>query len=457
MESRSRMSTSNPQALLKGSIVRAIMLLAGPMFISAFLQNAQSLIDLFWVGRLGSESVAALALSGAALMVLFPIQMGLATGTVALVSRAYGAGDARRASFLSAQSLTFAIGVGLLLGLLFLPFVDPACRLLGAEPAVAVLAGSYLRVSLYGLFAGLVLFIVNSALQGAGNTVVPMGAMLLANILNLILDPLLIYGIGWFPRLGVAGAAWATVLSHVLAAAALLTIMASGRTHLRPRWADYRPVWMDGYRLLRIGLPSMGQMASRSLMGMVFFRIIARYGTAVVAGYGIGMRWHMVLLMPCFVLANAAATLVGQNLGAGQPERAQRAAWACAGLVGVIMVTLIAVIFGFAEVSIRLFDASPAVVDIGSGFLRTVSPFYLLAGISIVLDRALNGAGCTLSTMIFTVVTLWGLQVPLALLFANWFDPPVQGVWWAMNTATTLHVILSVCWFLTGRWKRQTV
>ena len=458
---------------MSGNIPRAVLLLAGPMFISALLQNAQSLIDLYWVGRLGPVSVAALALSGAVLMALFPIQMGLATGTVALVSRAYGAGDTRRASAVAAQSLTLGAGVGLLLGIACLPWLAPICRLLGAEPDVVSEAVRYLRPCMLGMLVGLLLFLANSALQASGNTVVPMAAMLAANVFNLALDPLFIFGWGPVPALGVAGAAWATVLAQGLAAVGLFLLMASGRTHLHPARADFRPVRGDARRLLRIGLPSMAQMSSRSLMGLVFFRVITRFGTYVVAGYGIGMRWHMVLLMPCFVLANAAATLVGQNLGAGQPHRARRAAWCSTGIVLAVVAVSVGLLFAFTGPAVAVFDATPAVVAAGSDFLRVVSPFYLLAGVSIVLDRALNGAGCTVSTMLFTVVTLWGLQVPLALLFsgsvapeafgplarlfARWFDPPVNGVWWAMNTATALHAVLSVAWFATGRWMRQRV
>lgn len=461
------------ERLLSGSIPRAIVHLAGPMFISAVLQNAQSLIDLFWVGRLGPVSVAALALSGVVLMALFPIQIGLATGTVALVSRAYGAKDIRRASALAAQSITLGVAIGVILGLAVLPLLGPICTLLGAEPAVVAAAVRYLQISLYGLAASLVLFLASSGLQASGNTVVPMLAMLSANLLNLILDPLFIFGWGILPGFGVAGAAWATVLSQCVAAAVLLVVMAGKRTHLHITLPDFRPVWADSLRVLRIGLPSMAQMSSRSLMGIVFFRVIARFGTAVIAGYGIGMRWHMVLLMPCFVLANAAATLVGQNLGAEQPLRARRSGWISAAMVVAVVGVSALLTYCFANQAVAFFDATPEVVQVGRDFLRIVTPFYVLAGLSIVLDRALNGAGCTVSTMIFTVSTLWGLQVPLALLFSGsvtWsalapltrffvycFDPPVHGVWWAMNAATVLHAIMSVTWFSTGRWMRKKV
>lgn len=427
------------------------------MLVSALLQNAQSLIDLFWVGRLGSNAVAALALSGTVLMLLFPVLMGIATGTVALVARAVGAGDTRAASLLAAQSLGIAMLTGLLLGGLCLPLLAPLCRLLHAAPVVTELALPYLRISLYGLFSMCLLFIGNSALQGAGNTVAPMIAMLLANLLNLGLDPLLIFGLGPIPAMGIPGAAIATVLSQIVAAAVVIGLLASGRTRLRLHRGDLAPRGSTVWRLLRIGLPSAGQMLSRSLMGLTLFYIIARYGTETVAGYGIGMRFHMVLLMPCFVLANAAATLVGQNLGAGQPRRARRAAWAAAGLDVAIMAISGLLVFWQADRVVSLFDPNPAVVAIGAGYLRTVTPFYIFAGLAIVLDRALNGAGCTVPTLVFTIIALWGLQVPLAFILSRCAHPPVQGVWWAIAISTVVHAVLSVSWFETGRWQRARV
>ncbi|MDD5704903.1 MAG: MATE family efflux transporter [Kiritimatiellae bacterium] len=444
-------------ALLQGRLDTAVLSLAGPMFASALLQNAQSLIDLFWVGRLGSSAVAALALAGTVLMALFPLTMGLATGTVALVSRAFGSGDMRQASRWAGQSLAVALVAGLLLGFGCLPFIRPACELLSGDQTVVRLAGDYLRVMMYGMFSGMLLFLASSSLQGAGNTVGPMCGMLLANLLNLALDPLFIFGWGCVPAGGVAGAAWATVLSQVITGAAMIGLLAGGRTRLRLMPADLWPRLDAACRLLRIGVPSMAQMLSRSLMSLVFFKIVARYGTAVVAGYGIGMRFHMVLLMPCFVFGNAAATLVGQNLGAGQPARARRAAWVSVALVTILMAVSALLMWWLASGAVSLFDRNPEVVAIGSGYLRTVTPFYIFAGFSIVLDRALNGAGCTLATMIFTMLTLWVLQVPLALWLASHASPPVQGIWWAICIATTAHAAMSVSWFETGRWQRARV
>jgi putative MATE family efflux protein len=449
--------TTPPPTLLDGRLDVVLLRLAGPMLLSAILQNAQSLIDLFWVGRLGQDAVAALALAGTALMLLFPLLMGLATGTVALVSRAYGAGRHKEAAYLAAQSLTVAVATGLLLGFACLPLVPRACAWLGAAPSVAPLAITYLRVSLMGLFSGCLLFVAGSALQGAGNTVMPMVSMLTANILNLALDPLFIFGWGPVPAGGVAGAAWATVLSQVLAGILVVGVLASGRVRLHLHAADLWPRLSPTVRLLRVGIPSSLQMLARSLMGAVVFKIVAACGTAAMAGFGIGMRIHMVLLMPCFVLGNAAATLVGQNLGAGQAARARRAAWVAGGMTSLLMLVSAGGMAVLAGPAVRAFNTAPDVVAVGASYLRWVTPFYVFAGLAIVMGRALNGAGCTIATMIFTLAALWGLQVPLAALLTRYTQPPTLGIWWAIAIATVVHAVLTVGWFETGRWQRQKV
>lgn len=448
---------ANGNRLLTGNLFRVTLALATPMFISAVLQNAQNLIDLFWVGRLGPESVAALTLSGTIMMAAFPITVGLATGTIALVSRAFGAGDARGASHIAAQSLSVALLVGLAIGLGMLPWLDPGARLLGADEKVAALAVEYLRISMLGFFTINLLFVGNSALHGAGNTIGPMVAMLSANLINLALDPLMIFGWGPIPGYGVSGAAAATFCSNLIACGIVLVQLSGGitRLHLLPR--DFKPSMRTGVRLLRIGLPSIGQMASRSLTNLVFFGIVAHYGTAVVAGYGIGLRFHMVLLMPCFVLGNAAATLVGQNLGAGQPDRSRRAAWTSVGMVISAVVVSAAMIQLWATPIVGLFTGDPEVLSVGVGYLKTVTPFYLFAGLSIVLNRSLAGAGDTVPPFFINLVSLWGMQVPVAYLLADVLDYPVQTVWWSICLAMLVNALLSTIWFERGGWRNKRV
>lgn len=444
-------------AVTEGALPRVVAGLALPMLLSSALSNVQSLIDLFWVGRLGKEAVAAVAMGGTVVWVLFPMLMGLATGTVALVARAVGAGDRAQASAAAGQSLllaaVFGAGSAALGGL----FAQRLLALMGAEPAVMAGGTAYLRVMLWGSFAVFFLFIGNSGLQGAGDTLTPMRMMLLANTLNIVFDPLLIFGPGPFPRLGVAGAAWATFLADSIAAALVLRRLGDGRGALHVRAVHFRFDAGLARRLLRIGLPGSGQMLSRSLMTLVLMRIVAQFGTAAVAAYGAGLRFHMIVLMPAFALGGAAATVVGQNLGAGRPDRARRGAWTAAGLGAALMGTSGLLLVLFAPALIRGFNADAEVVRIGAIYLRTVSPFYVFAALAIVLGRALNGAGDSFWPMVMTIVSLWGVQVPTALWLSGRPEVGLDGVWMAIAAATALHGLLVAGWFRRGRWKSLRV
>lgn len=443
--------------IVEGPAASAIARLAAPMLVGAVLQNIQSLIDLFWVGRLGPSAVAAVAMSGTILMVLFPMLMGLSTGTVALVARAIGARKPDEASEAAGQSIMLAFVLGGLSGVFGWYYADKLFLLLGAGPEVLADGRGYLQISLLGSFTVFVLFIGNAALQGAGDTVSPMVVMAISNVLNIVLDPLFIFGLGPFPAMGVHGAAIATVLAQAAAALVSVFILFTGRSRLHVRLRHGIPQFGLSWRILRIGLPGSGQMVSRSLMSAVMMRIVAASGTAAVAAYGIGMRFHMILLMPAFALGGAAATMVGQNLGAGKPARARHAAWVATALDTAVMIVAAAIIIPLAPALIGVFNNHADVVEIGVRYLRVVSPFYLFAALGIVLGRGLNGAGDSVGPMVITVVTLWGLQVPLAVYFSRLWQPATEGIWWAMVVAFVVQGLLTALWFETGRWMKKKI
>jgi putative MATE family efflux protein len=336
-------------------------------------------------------------------------------------------------------------------------FSDPLFRLLRAEPEVVLGGGIFLRISLVGSFTMFVLFIGNAALQGAGDSVTPMLIMAISNVLNIILEPIFIFGWGPLPGLGIRGAALATVLAQAAAAGVAVYVLFSGRLRLHIRRPHWKPDLPLAWRILRIGLPGSGQMLSRSLMGAVLMGIVAGCGTTAVAAYGIGLRIHMTILMPVFALSGAAATMVGQNLGANQPERARHAAWLATWLGMGFMAAAALVLVATAPGLVRIFNAEPEVVRIGARYLWIVSPFYVFAALAIILGRALNGAGDSLAPMLGTVLALWGLQVPLAVLLARIWTPPTHGIWWAIVIAMVVHGLLIAAWFETGRWRRQRV
>ncbi len=443
--------------ITEGPLLKAIGWLTAPMLVGAVLQNMQSLIDLFWVGGLGSKAVAAVAMSATIIMVLFPMLMGLSTGTIALVARAVGAGNEEEASTAASQSLILAFVLGIFFGVIGWLFSDDFFHMLGAAPEIIPDGSAYLKISLLGGFTVFILFIANAALQGAGDTMTPMWVMAVSNVLNIILAPLFIFGIGPLPRMNVEGAAVATVLSQAVAAGLAVHIMLSGKARLHIRPHHWKPDPQLLWRILRIGLPGSGQMFSRSLMSAVMMWIVAGCGTAAVAAYGVGLRFHMIILMPAFALGGAAATMVGQNLGAGKPERARHAAWVSTWIGMGFMVITGAIMVLFAPGLIRVFNREPDVVRIGAQYLQVVSPFYIFAALGIVLGRALNGAGDSMSPMIITILSLWGLQVPLAVFLSRIWQPPTHGIWWAIATAFVVQGLLVAGWFETGRWKHRKV
>jgi Na+-driven multidrug efflux pump len=213
------------------------------------------------------------------------------------------------------------------------------------------------------------------------------------------------------------------------------------------------PIW----RIMKVGIPSSGQMLSRSLMSVALMWIVAKYGTNAVAAYGIGVRFHMMALMPAFVLGNAAGAIVGQNLGAGRPDRAQRVAWLATGLDAIIMFVLAIGLTVFAAPLVRLFDPAPEVVLAGASYLRITSFFHVLAALSIVLGRALQGAGDTVAPMVATIVGLWGVQIPLAIFLARHMTPATDGIWWSVGIAILVNGLMVTFWFMTGRWKTRKV
>ena len=443
--------------LTEGHVLHGLWRLAMPMLVSGVLQNLQSLIDLFWVGSLGACAIAAVAMSGTVLMVLFPVLIGISIGTIALVARMAGAKRWQEANEAVGQSLMLAFVLGSICGLAGWYFSGRLFSLLGADPDVTVLGYSYIRILLLWSFAVFVLFTGNSALQGAGDTLTPMIIMGSANVLNIVLDPVFIFGFGPFSGMGVRGAAVATVIAQAIAVSALLFILFKGKSRIHVRLAGWKLDLNLCWRVLRIGIPGSAQMLSRSLIGALMMRIVAGSGIAAVAAYGTCLRFHFIMLMPIFALGGAAATMVGQNLGAGKPERARNVAWLAAGITMVFMALAAAVIVTFSQVLIRLFNSDPDVVQIGSCYLRVVLPFFVFAALGIVMCRALNGAGETLAPMILTVITLWGLQVPLAILFSRLWQPATLGIWWAIAIAMAVNGLLMAAWFEKGKWKTQLV
>ena len=441
------------QELTKGPILPKVISLSGPLMMIAILNSTLNLTDMFWVGKLGSNSIAAVAISGTIMMVLFAMLIGITRGTVALVARYVGAKDAKNADAVASQSITLGVIIALVAILIGLLFTDKLFLILGASPEVLKIGSSYLKILLIGGITMVLLSFGNSILQAEGDMVTPMKFMFLSNFINIILDPVFIFGLG----MNTSGAAVATVSSQAIPAFLVLRLLYTRQSKVHIHISQLKIKLAFLKEILKIGLPASLQMFFRSIMGVVLIGIVATFGTAAIAAYGIGMRLQMVVLMPAFAFGGSAATFVGQNLGAKQPQRAQRSAWTATVLDMIIMVFVAILFFVFAPHIIGIFDKNEQVISFGTQFLRITAPFYVFIPLGIVLGQALSGAGDTFVPMFITLLTLWGFQIPMALYLSQATLLGVNGIWWTNAFASVLHGILILGWFQTGRWKKKII
>jgi putative MATE family efflux protein len=449
------MSVKNTK-ITDGSLLTGLFSLATPMLVQALLQNLQSMIDLYFVGNLGSSAVAAVSGSGTILFVLTPFMMGASVGIIAMVSRFTGQGRHDMAAKTAGQVLIISLFFGLLVALAGFFFKRQIFEWMNTPEDVIQAGLSYLNISLTCSFTIFILFLGNAAMQGVGDAWTPMKVMALSNIINIVLDPLMIYGIGPFPRMGVAGAAWATVIAQASAAAMSLWLLSNGKVHLKLRLTDWKPNLNLCWRITKIGLPGAGQMLLRSLMNAVMFRIVAPFGTPPLAGYSIATRLNMMILMPAFSFGNASATMVGQNLGAGRPERAEQAAWLAVRIEAIVMVLASILMLTQAPFFLKIFLTSdPEAVQVGSEYFRVEGLVYIFSAFSIILSRALGGAGASLGPFIINAFALWGIQVPLAHIMAPRYG--TTGIWIAMAFTQVVYGMITVIWFKMGTWKHKKV
>jgi len=443
--------------LTQGSIIRNIWRLALPLMVGSLLQDAFSLVDMFFVGRLGPASIAAVAMSGIIVGLIMIATMGIGAGTIAMVARFVGANDFEQADHATVQSLFMGIACSALIAL-FGPFLsEPLLKLLGAEPEVVSLGASYLKISFVGSFTIFIFILLASSLRGAGDAITPTKALALAAFLNVILDPLLIFGIWNFPRMGVAGSSLATVISRGCGMFYLLRVFFMKKSVLHLSLKKLRPDFDVMYRIIRIGVFSSMEMLMRNLSGLALMRIVAIYGTFAIAAYGIGMRLRMIVMMPGFGIAQSAATLVGQNLGAEKPDRATKSAWLAAESYGIIMIGLAALYILFSRPLISVFNANPEVIRIGTDLLRFLSFGFIFMAFSIVLARAMGGAGDTLTPMVITGLCLFGVCIPLCIFFSQAVHLATRGVWLGILASNVVHGLTMVFLFRRGKWKYKTV
>jgi len=440
-----------------GSLNRAILLLAVPMVLEMVLESLFAVVDVFWVGRLGANAVATVGLTESMLSLVFAVGMGLSLSTTAMVARRIGEKDPEGAAVAAVQAITLGLIVSVAIGVPCLVFAPHLLRLMGASPDIIAEGSGYTRICLGGSCAVLLLFLNNAIFRGAGDAAIAMRLLWVSNIINLILDPCLIFGVGPFPRLGVTGAALATFIGRSIGVLYQFYRLLRGTERIRILKSQIRVQYDVLLRLLRVSLTGILQFAIAHTSWIGLVRIVSIFGAAALAGYTIAIRVVIFVLLPSWGLSNAAATLVGQNLGAGHPERAEKAVWrtglyngAFLGVVGIFFIF-------FAEPVVRLFTHDPAVVPLGAACLRIVSYGNLGYAYFMVMMQAFNGAGDTITPTIVNFFGFWLFEIPLAYWLAIPLHMRSNGVFFSIAIAESAMAVTSAVLFRRGKWKKQKI
>jgi putative MATE family efflux protein len=391
------------------------------------------------------------------LSLVFSVGMGLSLSTTAMVARRIGEKDPEGAAVAAVQAIFLGLTVSLAIGVPCFIFAPDLLRLMGATPAIVAIGSGYTRICLGGSFAVLLLFLNNAIFRGAGDAAIAMRLLWVSNIINLILDPCLIFGWLGFPRLGVTGAALATFAGRSIAVAYQFYRLLKGTERIRVLMRQVRVQWDVLWRLIRVSVTGILQFAIAHTSWIGLVRIVSTFGAAAVAGYTIAIRVVIFVIMPSWGMSNAAATLVGQNLGAGKPDRAEAAVWRT-GLYNVAFLGAVGVFFVlFAEPVVRLFISDPKVVPLGAACLRIVSYGNLGYAYFMVMIQAFNGAGDTITPTIVNFFGFWLLEIPLAYVLAMPLGMKSNGVFASIAIAESSMAAASAILFKRGKWKQKKI
>ena len=436
---------------------RAVIMLAVPMVVEMAMESIFAVADVYWVAHLGADAVATVGLTESMLTLIYTAAMGLSIGATALVARRIGEKDPEAAAHAAGQSILLGVLVSALIAAAAAPNAAALLRLMGGSDALVASGAGFTRLMLGGNATVLLLFLLNAVFRGAGDAAIAMRVLMLGNAINIVLGPCFIFGPGPFPELGVTGAAVATNIGRGTAVAFQVFTLARGRGRVR-----------IGLRHLRFDLRTMAGVVrlsgvgtfqiligTASYIGLV--RILSEFGSAALAGYTIGIRLILFALLPAWGISNAAATMVGQNLGAKQPARAEHAVWTAARYNMVFLGGVGAVFLFGAPWITHFFTADPLVHPFAVACLRTVSLGFIFYACGMVLTSAFNGAGDTWTPTIINLFVFWLWEIPLAWFLANQAGLGARGVFVALTIAYSSLAIVSAIIFRRGRWKTRTV
>lgn len=437
----------------KGPVGRALGLLAIPMMLEMSMEAVFAVVDIAFVARLGTDAIAAVGITEALVTVLYAVAIGLGMGVTAMVSRRVGARNTDEAASVTGQAIWLGALLSVVIGVAGVIFAADMLRLVGASDAVVQTGAGYTAVLLGGAFSILYLFLLNAAFRGAGDAGIALRSLCVANGLNIVLDPCFIFGLGPFPEMGVTGAAVATTIGRGAGVLYQLWYLLDGRGRLEFHFRHIRLNLRLIKRMVFISIGGIGQFLIATSSWIIVMAIVAMYGSNAVAAYTIALRMLEFVFLPAWGLGNAAATLVGQNLGAGQPERAETSAWRAV-TYNLVFMTLVGFsMLAAAPLITSWFTSDPEVLAIGATCLRVLSLGFPLYAIGLILTQSLNGAGDTFTPTVINFICFWVIQIPLAYWLATQLGAGPNGVFVAIVLSESLITLFSISVFRRGNWK----
>lgn len=445
------------QDFTEGRLSRAILLLSVPAVLEMIMESVFVIVDIYFVSKLGADAVATVGITESVITIIYAIAIGLGAATTSMVSRRIGEKRYDAASVTAFQAILTGTIVSLLIGLPGAFFAKDLLNVMGASKPIIDNMSGYTRIMLGGNIVIMMLFIINAIFRSAGDAAVAMKVLWIGNIINIILDPCLIFGLGPFPELGVTGAAVATNIGRGTAVLVQFYLLFNGRKRIRLSKKHILVNIKIMIRLLKISIGSIGQNLIGTTSWISLVRILSTFGSEVVAGYTIAIRIIGFTILPSWGLSNAASTLVGQNLGAKKPERAEKAVWVTAWVNMILLSVIGLILFLFPETFIRMFIKNENVIVSGILGLRIISIGFIAYGLGMVLVNSFNGAGDTSTPLKINIFAFWIVEIPLAWLLAIKAGFKEEGVFIAIVVAESLMTFIAWLVFRRGKWKLKEV
>ena len=440
-----------------GSIKKAIFLLAIPMILEMMMESIFAIVDIAYVSKVSVNAVATIGLTESVITLIYALAIGLSMAATAIVARRVGEKNIEAAKKSAAQAIILGTAIAITLGVIGYYYNQDILRLMGAEPQVILEGAGYTKWLLTGNITIMLLFLINAIFRGAGDASMAMWTLVLSNGLNILLDPIFIFGWGPIPQYGVTGAAMATNIGRGSAVLFQLVILFFGWGKIKLAITDLGVNLKLMFNLVKVSLGGIAQFLIGTTSWVFLMRIMSEFGSEVLAGYTIAIRVMMFTLMPSWGMSNAAATLVGQNLGAKKAERAERSVW-ITGKYNAFFMGLVSLVYlFFSETILRWFNTNSVVVENGSLCLKIMAAGYVFYAYGMVMTQAFNGAGDTQTPTRINLFAFWLFQLPLAYVLALWLGFGPVGVFIAITLAEVLLVILAFYWFKKGTWKTVQV